>query len=316
MTATETSPKEQELLDSFIYARRTRFALDITKYVAGADTFLILLLVIAWLLFGRYTQLLVIAGVTVPLAAVAWLYPRFHHRGWGQVSLYAFFALLLFSLIVPILLLPEVTLVATIGYVLVTILGNLILGGKESRWLMVFCILAFTADITLSELGLFDGWFPSLGETPGRVINIAFSTSALVITAGIIHFILLEQEKLFRQSKLANLEVEARATAEQEQREHLQTTVQEYVAYMTDVEQGNLVARLTFDGDGHRSDDPLLVLGHQLNQTIDSLQGMIAGIREAANNLGSAAAEILAAATQQVSGSDEQSAAKLSTCDH
>jgi methyl-accepting chemotaxis protein len=96
---------------------------------------------------------------------------------------------------------------------------------------------------------------------------------------------------------------------EQERREYLQSTIAEYVDYMAEVGQGNLAARLTIDGGGRGADDPLLVLGRRLNEMVASLQGMIMQIRDAANNLGSVAAEILAATTQQVAGAGEQLAA-------
>ena len=96
---------------------------------------------------------------------------------------------------------------------------------------------------------------------------------------------------------------------EQEQRERLQTTVQKYVTYMAEVGRGNLAARMSLDGNGQGADDPLIVLGRNLNETAASLQRMIAQIRDAANNLNSASAEILAATTQQASGASEQSAA-------
>ncbi len=96
---------------------------------------------------------------------------------------------------------------------------------------------------------------------------------------------------------------------EQEQRQKLQTAVQQYVAYMAQVTQGDLSARLRLDGDGHGGDDPLMVLGRNLNATTESLQRMLLQIRDAASNLNSAAAEILAATTQQASGASEQSAA-------
>jgi methyl-accepting chemotaxis protein len=97
--------------------------------------------------------------------------------------------------------------------------------------------------------------------------------------------------------------------SEQEQRESLQSTIDRYVDYMAKVGRGNLAARLPLNGDEREADDPLIMLGHQLNETTAGLQSMITQIRDAANNLGSAAAEILAATAQQASGANEQSAA-------
>ena len=97
--------------------------------------------------------------------------------------------------------------------------------------------------------------------------------------------------------------------SEQEQREYLQSTIDVYVDYMAKVTRGNLAARLTLGGDGRGEDDPLIVLGHNLNEMVANLQSMIRQIHETANDLGTAAAEILAATTQQATGANEQSAA-------
>ncbi len=96
---------------------------------------------------------------------------------------------------------------------------------------------------------------------------------------------------------------------EQQEREYQQSTIAQYVQYMGQVGQGNLAARLTLNGNGRGSNDPLAVLGQNLNETVASLQKMILQIKDAAANLTSAAAEILAATTQQASGASEQSAA-------
>jgi methyl-accepting chemotaxis protein len=93
---------------------------------------------------------------------------------------------------------------------------------------------------------------------------------------------------------------------------YLQTMVEKYVDYMAGVAKGNLSARLTLDREGDK-DDPLIVLGHKLNETAASLQDMILQIREAANNLSTATAEIMATTTQQASGASEQSAAIAQT---
>jgi len=96
--------------------------------------------------------------------------------------------------------------------------------------------------------------------------------------------------------------------SEQDQREYLERSVREYVAYMEEVAQGNLSVRLSVDGYAV-TDDPLIVLGRSLNEMVVSLQQMIRQIREAANDLSASSSEILAATTQQSSGASEQSAA-------
>ncbi|RLC81763.1 MAG: chemotaxis protein [Chloroflexi bacterium] len=98
--------------------------------------------------------------------------------------------------------------------------------------------------------------------------------------------------------------------AQLEQRNtHLQTTVQRYDAYMAEVSQGNLAIRVSIDEGKRQPGDQLATLGHRLNNTVASLQSMAIQVHEAANNLNSTAAEILAASSQQAAGANEQSAA-------
>jgi methyl-accepting chemotaxis protein len=101
--------------------------------------------------------------------------------------------------------------------------------------------------------------------------------------------------------------------SEQEQREHLEATVEEYVTHVAQVTQGNLAARLTLDEGRHKADDPLIALGHGMNKMTAAMQDVLRQVRNAANNLSSASAEILAVTTQQASGASEQSAATSQT---
>jgi methyl-accepting chemotaxis protein len=100
---------------------------------------------------------------------------------------------------------------------------------------------------------------------------------------------------------------------EQRRREHLEETVQDYVTYVAQVAEGDLSARLSLDAAGGQANDPLIVLGHNLNVTLTSLQRMIVQTRDAANALSSAAAKIMIATTQQAAGASEQSAAIAQT---
>jgi methyl-accepting chemotaxis protein len=56
--------------------------------------------------------------------------------------------------------------------------------------------------------------------------------------------------------------------------EYQQAAVQKYVGYMAEVGRGNLAARLTFDENEEDAEEPLLVLGRRLNETVASLQEM------------------------------------------
>ena len=91
--------------------------------------------------------------------------------------------------------------------------------------------------------------------------------------------------------------------------QRLQNAVQEYGEFMARVGEGNLSGQLVVSGNGDSATDPLVELGHRLNETVANLRSMIAQIRDAANALSAQAAEILATTTQQASGVNEQSSA-------
>jgi methyl-accepting chemotaxis protein len=96
--------------------------------------------------------------------------------------------------------------------------------------------------------------------------------------------------------------------SEQEHSQHLQSTIARYVTYMAQVARGDLSTRLALKQNGDGTEDPLIVLGRQLNETTVSMQNMLVEIRDAANSLSSASTEILASTTQQAAGATEQSA--------
>jgi methyl-accepting chemotaxis protein len=120
---------------------------------------------------------------------------------------------------------------------------------------------------------------------------------------------LLKSQQQARELERYQQSLEERVATEREQRQYLEDTVETYVNTMAQVARGSLDVRAPINGNGHKSDDPLIVLGHNLNDTVASLQQMILQFRDVANNLSSASAEILAATTQQASGANEQSAA-------
>jgi methyl-accepting chemotaxis protein len=107
--------------------------------------------------------------------------------------------------------------------------------------------------------------------------------------------------------------LERRRAAEQEQREYLQATVEKYVAYMAEVSRGNLALRVTLNEAEHGLDDPLIVLGRNLNDTTASLQDMVAQMRDAAENMSAATSEIMATTSEQAATASQQAAAVRQT---
>jgi methyl-accepting chemotaxis protein len=305
---TTIEPQENKLLDAQAFARRAQLALNISSLVKRLGPIFIVLLAVLWLAFRQYPQLLALPILTVLPTVSAWLYPVLYRQDRVKTGIVLFLLSLTFNIFVLFPLIPEIMLPLTILYVFVIILTYMLLAGQEGHWIAGVCIVGLGANVILTTL-----WTPSwrvpLGEIPALVINTSLSVSILASVALIVQRLMAEQDMLFRQSQYANLQVERHAAAEKEQRERLQAVAKEYVEYMDRVGQGNLAARLTLGGNGHGEQDPLIVLGYNLNEMVVNLQRMILQIRDAAHNLSSATAEILAATTQQASGATEQSAA-------
>jgi methyl-accepting chemotaxis protein len=309
MAAMTVGPEEEKLVEAQIRARRARFALTFTKYVVWGATLAGVSLIILWFVFPQYSQLLVVNVPLILLVVSGLMYPVFHRRGQTTIGIHVCLVAFLVAVVANPLLLPDVMLAPMIGYIILIIISNLLLGAKDSFWLVPVSAFFLVIDVVLGRTVAYD-WFPyHLGPTITIGADAFIGMAALLVAASIIRQVVEEQEDYLRQSKLANWQIEKHAAAEKEQRERLQAVAKEYVEYMARVGQGNLAARLTLGGNGHGEQDPLIVLGYNLNEMVVSLQRMILQIRDAALNLSSATAEILAATTQQTSGATEQSTA-------
>jgi methyl-accepting chemotaxis protein len=324
---TTIKPEEKKAFDTEIRIRRAQFALKISKFILWAIVIDIVFMVTMWVYFWQYTQLqytqlLVLAVIALPIAMSAGLYPVFYRRNQARIGVY----LLLASFILVAFLLPlvasELILTTPILYLVIVVFGYLVLGDQSGRWLTGACILAFVTDIYLTRVWALN-WSTPLDENLGWTVGAILSTFVLAVVTLIIRSVILEQEEIFQQSQLANLEIKKRATqlesakqeiekrvvAEEKQHEYLGATIDQYVDCITQVAEGNLSARLTLTGNGPGPDDPLLVLGRNLNNMVERLCEMTRQIREAATNISGTAAEILATTTQQAAGASEQSAA-------
>ena len=308
MTTITLGIEEEKMLDTQSYARRAQAALTITRLVTWGTGIFAASLVIMAVLFPHYPQFAIMAVVDGQLTVIAALYPRFYRRGQVDLGVRLFLSSILLVVFAALLTMPELIVPVTIGYVLAITLGTLLLGNKNSRWMTGICVIAFSISVFLTRIAAFH-WFTPFDKATEGVINLLFGAFSLLVVAIIIHQIVANQENAFRQSQRANLQIEKQATAERKQREHLQATINRYVDYLSLVGKGDLTARLSLDGQEAHHEDPLIVLGQNLNEMTISLQSMIIQIREAATNLSSAATEILTATTQQVAGASEQSAA-------
>jgi methyl-accepting chemotaxis protein len=155
---------------------------------------------------------------------------------------------------------------------------------------------------------------PAELRTPDQVLGEFAMTMAGV--TGLLFLALHSLDRALKHSRHnerevieRNQELQATRQSLEQRNEWLRAVVQQYDDHMAEMEQGNLAVRLKLDHGEQETGDPLVTLGHRLNEMTASLDRMITQVRETANDLGQGAAEILAATTQQAAGASEQSAA-------
>jgi len=319
MTATIINEKKVEVQ---VKARQRKFVLDASKYLMWATVLGTIFMLVIWS-FQRYSQLLAFIPINILMFTGGGLYIVFHRRKQDTFGIYVFLTCTIICLLIFPFIIPDLMLLIPVGYLLVIILGNILLGNRGGQWITGIAVALAFISILLVNI-----WDPVLFDTPfdkttSMLIGSVLGTFALLIIALITRSIILGNEAIFRQSLIANfeaqehaaqlelakLENENRAVMEQEQREYFQKTIDDYVSYVTKVANGDLSIRLDLNGNIHMPDDPLIMLGNNLNSMVERLGEMTGQIREATVNITSSAAEILAATTQQAAGANEQSAA-------
>lgn len=201
------------------------------------------------------------------------------------------------------------------AFFLVVAIASLLLGGRGA---IIFGLLAILTAVGI-VWGELNGYLPISSplftpEPLGPVDMVTLATTLALMTL-LLRYAVRNIAQGFERARRNERELrernwqlqEIRASLEAHNR-YLQTTVQQYVDYMAEVARGNLSARLPLDGQ-ERDDDPLVLLGHNLNDTVASLQRMTQQIRDTANNLTSAVSKILATTGQQASDASDQSLA-------
>lgn len=201
------------------------------------------------------------------------------------------------------------------GYIVITAIAGLLLGGRGGF------IVAGTSILGSAVLMIAhgQGWLPQ-PQVKESVLSTWASLSTYLLLAAVAIGVatgnlkrslqrVRENEHSLEES---NQKLQALSRTLEEHNESLRTTAGRYVTFMTHVAQGRLTYRVGLEESRSR-DDPLVTLGQHLNATVASLQQMTLQVRETAARLRSAAAEILAATTQQASGASEQSAAIAQT---
>ncbi|MBN1217752.1 MAG: hypothetical protein JXM69_02395 [Anaerolineae bacterium] len=322
MPSVTLNPEEKIKLEAEIQARRAQFAFTTSKYVLGAAGISIISALTTWLFWQQYIQLLGLFIVASLIGGGAGLYLLLHQKNQVKIGILFLLGSIVLGLAVIPLIVPQLMMTMAVGYLLVIILGYLLLGDTRGRWLNGIGLGLIALDLALIQAWQAN-WFTPLDETTAWLISAFLSIIVWLTSAFIIRNIILGQETILHQTHLthlqaeerakqltlAKLEIENRAAAEQELHDYLQSVIGQYVDYITQVAEGDLSIQLAVHENGQGPNDPLLILGNQLNNMVKRLSEITRQIREANANITATAAEILAATTQQAAGANQQSAA-------
>jgi methyl-accepting chemotaxis protein len=284
---------EMQILD-----RRSEFALKVSRYGMWLSGGVLLATLGVWLLTQWYVQLLGVAFCIALLMISMGIYPAFHKAKRSKVGVYLMLFAALFTWMGCLVLTPITGPASFVGFILVIFMGNLFLGAETGRGITVVGVILLVVGAVIVKF-FTPTWFVALEGTLADAFSVAFLAVVFGMTALMINANTARQESYIWKS-------------EREQERYLREKVQDYVEYVRRVARGNLSTRLNLEG-ANVDDDPLIILGHTLNEMTTSLRDMIVRIRDAANNLSSATVEILAATTEQAAGASEQSAAVSET---
>ena len=122
MTATAVNTKKVE---AEVKARREQFALVASKYLAWATLLSAIFTLLLWFM-QPYPQLLALMPVYAILLAGSGLYPIFHRRKQDTLGIYVFITFTIISLFAFPIIVPELILLTSPGYLLVIIFGNIL----------------------------------------------------------------------------------------------------------------------------------------------------------------------------------------------
>ncbi len=277
MSTTSTASDIDYRLEQAGLARRAQLAMELAQPTAIMGPAILVIMIVSWLFARQYTQLLIVAGFCLLLTVAGFMFRLLHRQNRVTLATYMVVIPSLLVMAVCSVLLPPVSWGAAIGFLIMVITANQILGAKVSIPIAVVAVLLLAATVLLVNMDILN--FPEMGDLTKTIISTAF---ILLVSSGAVATIrrlIMTQDNLFLQSQQANLEVERRVAIEQEQRQLLESANQE-IQERVEVEQAQL----------------------------ERLQELLAYISRVATDLNSASTEILAATSQQVSAIAEQSA--------
>ncbi len=203
--------------------------------------------------------------------------------------------------------------VAFSTYIVIILIIGLLLGGRGA---------GVSALASIATGGVMLGLFLS-GTLPQQVLQNNSPVSITVVqslhfalTAAMLGLATRSIKEGFARARAnerslaeSNRELE-RIRAGLEQRDaRTQSTIRQYVDYMSGLARGNLSGRLSLPDQGLEEGAGLVVLGQNLNEAVASLQQMTIQIRETSASLAASSNEMLTFSTQQAAGAQDQATA-------
>ncbi|MBN1148910.1 MAG: PAS domain S-box protein [Anaerolineales bacterium] len=213
----------EEVIEAQVNARRQQFALAFCRWMAWAMGVAAGGLLVLWLVFRQYIQLLPLTLFLAQTSVCMGAYPYFLRRGRARSGIYLALFSLMLSAAAGFILLPETSLAALIVHIVAILVASLILDRRGSLVVIGVGVCLVIAGVTLAHF-VAPLVFAPLHGTTGLVINLLTVSAAFLATTLIIRMVAIEQENSFRKTKQVE-EILRTAYLEIEKRVEEQTSV-------------------------------------------------------------------------------------------
>ncbi|MBZ0303933.1 MAG: hypothetical protein K8J31_29615, partial [Anaerolineae bacterium] len=274
----ERQSTHEQQVEATAQARRVQLANQTTTILAVTAIVFIVVFAIVWVFSQEFIQLLVFDGLMSGLLAGSLLYKYLKRQQRVRAGFVVFVAGFFLTVFGGAFAIPGLLPTTGLAYLVVILYAFLLLGDQAGRWILAGSVLGVSVDIIFAA-SFAEALFQPLDGGVERIV-MTFSTGFALLVAGfLLRSVVLNQDEHFRRSHLANLEIEQRVQAEQDQRERLEQANQEIENRATREQQQR----------------------EQLQRLIDQVQSLV-------GNLNAASSEIQAAATQQMASATEQDA--------
>jgi methyl-accepting chemotaxis protein len=288
MTTMQDTPlsivKDEGIFSGNAQERRARFALRFSLYARIAASFAAAGALIFWLIMPEYQQFLYYLLAIVPTIVASFAYPFLHRRGLATPGIYGMLLGLWLIMFAAPLVLPRINMPgASVGFVAVIVMSNLLLGRRASMGMNILSLAGFLVDVALYDT-LVPTWFLQLEANIALLGAIFIGAVVMLPTIFIVRLTVAGLEGKIDQVEAASRDIEERASREQAQREQLETATEEIEQRIYREQQQNV-----------------------------ALRDLLRQIKDASERLSQAAAEILAVTTQQIASATEQEAAVTQT---